>query len=89
MNFELERNIMIDLGLEYCELLEEGHLHEHAKEIMQERVRSGYDGDIWEMVDSEDNEEEFEFDDFMYEIMLEVENLGSTYYQNMQDEKRE
>jgi hypothetical protein len=81
---ELKRHIMVDLGQEYCELLEAGELNENVLEIMKEQIRNDYDGDIWEMVDSEENEDDLEFDDILYEIVTEVESLGNYYYENNQ-----
>jgi hypothetical protein len=84
MELELKRHIMTDLGQEYCELLEGHELNEHVYGIMKEKVRNEYDSEIWEMVDSEENEDEFDFDDILYEIMIEVETLGNYYFENNQ-----
>jgi hypothetical protein len=85
---ELKRHIMTDLGQEYCELLEGHELNENVREIMTEKIRNSYDGEIWELVDSEENEDEFDFDDILYEIMIEVEALGNYYYENNQEAKK-
>lgn len=87
MELELKRHIMVDLGQEYCEELEAGELNENVYAIMKEKVRNEYDSEIWEMVDSEENEDEFEFDDILYEIMVEVESLGNYYFENNQEAK--
>lgn len=88
MELELKRHIMIDLGQEYYEELEAGELNEHVYGIIKEKVRNEYDSEIWEMVDSEENEDEFEFDDILYEIMVEVETLGNYYFENNQEAKK-
>lgn len=80
----LARNIMTDLGQEYCELLEEGHFNEYARDIIREKVRNEYDGEIWELVEDEENTLDLDFDDILSDICDEIESLGNTYYENIQ-----
>ena len=86
MEITLERYVMVELGQMFYELLMEGYSNDIAYDMMKEVVRNERESDIWEMVDSEENENELEFSDVLYEIMLEVEELGNYYLENNQAE---
>jgi hypothetical protein len=84
MEITLKNHIMVDLGQEYCELLEENYSNEQAYDIMNEKIRNEYDGEIWEMVDDEENTLDLDFDDVLSEIMEEVKSKGNYYFENIQ-----
>jgi hypothetical protein len=84
MEFTLKNHIMVDLGQEFCELLEDNYSNQEAYAIMKDKVRNEYDGEIWDMVDDEENTLEMDFDDILSEIMEEVESKGNYYHENNQ-----
>jgi hypothetical protein len=84
MEITLKNSIMLDLSQDYCELLEIGYSNEQAYDSIKEKTRNEYDGEIWELVDSEENTLDFNFDDCLYEIMEDIQSRGNYYYDNIQ-----
>jgi hypothetical protein len=84
MEITLKNSIMIDLSQQYCELLEEGNSNEQAYDIIKEITRNEYDGEIWELVDDEENTLDLDFDDILYDLMDDIKSRGNYYFENIQ-----
>jgi hypothetical protein len=79
----LNENVKVDLAQEMVELLEAGHDRIDSYSIIKETIRNEYDGEIWEMVDSEENTLELDFDDFLNDIMDDIEARADYYLENI------
>jgi hypothetical protein len=70
----LQDQMIVEFAEDMMELQEEGHDSIDAYSIIKDRIRNEHDTAIWEMVDSSNNILGFSFDDFLDEIMEEVED---------------
>jgi hypothetical protein len=84
MEITLKNSIMVDLGQEFCELLQEGYSNEQANDIMREKLRNEYDGEIWELVENEENTLDLDFDDILFDLMDDIDSRGNYYFENIQ-----
>ena len=78
----LKSYILVDLAQQYCELLEEGHTNEMAFDTIKEILRNDFDGEIWELVDDEENSLELDFDDFLSDIMDDISIRANDHFEN-------
>ena len=85
MEYTLATHIMVDLGQDYCEMLQEGELREHAESMIRERVINNFDGEIWELVEDEENESELEFYEVVDEVVMDIVSKGEYYFENIQN----
>jgi hypothetical protein len=73
MIYMLNTMIIVEFAEEMVELEEEGHDSVDVYSIIKDRVRTNHDTEIWEMVDGPDNILGFDFDDFLGDIMDDIE----------------
>jgi hypothetical protein len=85
MEYTLSSFIMTDLGNDYCGMLEVGELREHAKSTIRQIVINDFDGEIWELVEDEENESELDFYEVVDEVVESVISLGEYYFENNQN----
>lgn len=85
MEYTLATHIMVDLGQDYCDMLQEGELREHAESTIRERVINDFDGEIWELVEHEENESELDFYEVVDEVVDGIVSNGEYYYENIQN----
>jgi hypothetical protein len=85
MEYTLAGHIMVDLGQDYCEMLQEGELREHAESTIRERVINNFDSEIWELVEDEENESELDFYEVVDEVVDGIVSNGEYYYENIQN----
>jgi hypothetical protein len=62
-----------ELAIDFIDLLDETPDRTEAWKIMKDRVAEVYEDKIWEAVDSEDNGLDLDFDDFLSDLMDDIE----------------
>jgi hypothetical protein len=80
--YKLSGEITRDLASEYCEMVQSGDSREYAQDHIKQTVINNYDGEVWEIVDSEDNSDELDFYEVVNEVVDEVVMLGEDYLEN-------
>jgi len=84
MEITLKNSIMLELSQEYSELLDDNYSNDEAYYIMRDKVRNEYDGEIWELVENEENTLDLDFDDILSDLMEDIQSRGNYYYDNIQ-----
>ncbi|QIW88613.1 hypothetical protein P59_244 [Bacillus phage P59] len=79
----LKESVKIDLAQEMVELMEAGHDRIDSYGIIKDTIRNEYDQEIWEAVDSEENTLELDFDDFLNDLMDDIEARADYYMENI------
>ncbi|MNP52797.1 hypothetical protein D3C76_1472120 [compost metagenome] len=85
MEITLPTHILTDLAQEALEMREEGRDSVDQEAYVREQLTSVYDDRIWEMVDSEENEElndPYTFDEVVYELTDDIMSRVDYYESN-------
>lgn len=85
MEYTLSSFIMTDLGNDFCDMLQSGELREHAESTIRQIVINDFDGEIWELVEHEENESELDFYEVVDEVVDSIISLGEYYLENNQN----
>jgi hypothetical protein len=86
MEIKIANHILTDLAQEALEMREEGRDRVDQEAYVREQLTSVYDDRIWELVDSEENEElddPFTFEDIVYELTDDIMSRVEYYEDNI------
>jgi hypothetical protein len=86
MEIKIANHILTDLAQEALEMREEGRDRVDQEAYIREQLTSVYDDRIWELVDSEENEElddPFTFEDIVYELTDDIMSRVEYYEDNI------
>ena len=86
METTLKMSIIRGLAEEWLDMKDAGNTDTGCYEVARENLRSDYDSEIWELVDSEENTLELDFDDILNDNMDEIESLVNYYEYNRRAE---
>ena len=75
----MNKQLLTFFAKDYANLRNEGYDSIDAYSTLRGEIRDSHDDMIWEKVDSPDNVEGLEFDDFLNEIMDEIEEEAEQY----------
>jgi hypothetical protein len=90
MEIKIANHILTDLAQEALEMREEGRDTVDQEAYVREQLTNVYDDRIWELVDSEENEEledPFTFDDIVYELTDDIMSRVEYYEENIRQAK--
>jgi hypothetical protein len=90
MEIKIANHILTDLAQEALEMREEGRDTVDQEAYVREQLTSVYDDRIWELVDSEENEEledPYTFDDIVYELTDDIMSRVEYYEENIRQAK--
>jgi hypothetical protein len=86
MEIKIANHILTDLAQEALEMREEGRDTVDQEAYVREQLTNVYDDRIWELVDSEENEEledPYTFDDIVYELTDDIMSRVEYYEENI------
>jgi hypothetical protein len=86
MEIKIANHILTDLAQEALEMREEGRDRVDQEAYIRDQLTSVYDDRIWELVDSEENEElddPFTFEDIVYELTDDIMSRVEYYEDNI------
>jgi hypothetical protein len=86
MEIKIANHILTDLAQEALEMREEGRDTVDQEAYVREQLTSVYDDRIWELVDSEENEEldePYTFEDIVYELTDDIMSRVEYYEENI------
>lgn len=86
MEIKIANHILTDLAQEALEMREEGRDTVDQEAYVREQLTNVYDDRIWELVDSEENEElddPYTFDDIVYELTDDIMSRVEYYEDNI------
>jgi hypothetical protein len=86
MEIKIANHILTDLAQEALEMREEGRDRVDQEAYVRDQLTSVYDDRIWELVDSEENEElddPFTFEDIVYELTDDIMSRVEYYEDNI------
>lgn len=78
----LSGEITRELASEYLEMIKEGESMEIARDHIKSTVVNNYDGEVWAVVDSEENDQELDYYEMADEVTDEIIILAETYLEN-------
>jgi hypothetical protein len=90
MEIKIANHILTDLAQEALEMREEGRDTVDQEAYVREQLTNVYDDRIWELVDSEENEEledPYTFDDIVYELTDDIMSRVEYYEENIRQAK--
>lgn len=90
MEIKIANHILTDLAQEALEMREEGRDTVDQEAYVREQLTNVYDDRIWELVDSEENEElddPYTFDDIVYELTDDIMSRVEYYEENTRQAK--
>jgi hypothetical protein len=86
MEIKIANHILTDLAQEALEMREEGRDTVDQEAYVREQLTNVYDDRIWELVDSEENEElddPYTFEDIVYELTDDIMSRVEYYEENI------